>query len=285
MSRVSLRSFLVSALLWTLFFSAVTWASAYGQSTVPPQEEFLAYRLHRGETLEDIARLFRLPTEELARINSISDPTRLQIDQPLKVPNVFARQMVQLQEERTRLLGEKEQLAQQVREQQGLLAAKEIEFRKVDTEKTALADELASIGQWKRGAQALMALLLGIFAWELFSHKERSRQARAFARLTQENTALTAAKEKYRQAAAHLELRYQKLYSTRSQISEKFVPEGVALIARSFTEGSAQLEHLLAAIQAERVTEEQPASKEQTVIDSLLQPFRGFWQRFKYHGA
>jgi hypothetical protein len=103
--------------------------------------------------------------------------------------------------------------------------------------------------------------------------------------LSQENTALTAAKEKYRQAAAHLELRYQKLFSSRGQVPERVISEGVALVARSFAEGSAQLEHLLAKMQAERVTEEQPASREQTVIDSLLQPLRGFWHRFKYHGA
>jgi len=285
MLSITLRGLLASTLLWMLFCGPVGPPIAYGQSTSPTPEAFLEYRIHRGETLENTARLFAIPIEELARLNHISDPTRLQIDQLVKIPNVFARQVAQLQEERTRLLQDKEQLEQQARQQQSLFAAKEAEFHKIEGENVTLADELAAVGHWKRGAQILAGLLLGVFIWGLRSRKEQARHGHTLAVLFQENAALTAAKEKYRQAAAHLELRYQKLFSARSQVPEKFISEGVALITRSFAEGSAQLEHLLAKIQTERSIEEQTASREQTVIDSLLQPLRGFWHRFKYHGA
>src|SRR5262245_33093449 len=285
MLPITLRSLLASTLLWMLFLGSVGPPAVYGQSTASVPETVLEYKIHRGETLEDIARLFGLPIEELARVNHISDPTRLQIDQPVRIPNVFARQVTQLQEEQTQLRKDKEQLEQQIRQQQDLFAAKETEFHKLEGEKVALAEELAAVRQWKRMAQVLAGLLLGVFIWGLRSHKERARQDRALTVLSQENTALTTAKEKYRQAVAHLELRYQKLFNSRGQVPEKVASEGVTLIARSFAEGSAQLEHLLAKMQAGRATEEQSASREQTVIDSLLQPLRGFLHRFKYHGA
>src|SRR5687768_2219462 len=93
---------------------------AYDQNSSPilgePQGEFLEYRLRQGEALGDVARLFHIPVVELAQLNGISDPTRLQVGQALKIPNIFVRQVTELQGERTRLLAEKVQLAQQLRE-------------------------------------------------------------------------------------------------------------------------------------------------------------------------
>jgi LysM repeat protein len=117
---------LASSLLSAVFVFAGGWRPASGQSfPVSPQpEETLEYRVHKGESLADIARLFHLTPDELAQANGITDPTRLQIEQPLKVPNMFARQAAQLREERDGLAAEKAQLVRQVAAQAQVLAGR-----------------------------------------------------------------------------------------------------------------------------------------------------------------
>src|SRR5207249_4960800 len=183
--------------------------------------------------------------EDLAQINRITDPTRLRAGQPLKVPNVFAQQAAQLRGERTRLLAEKEQRA---REMEGLRqtgAALEADLRRAEEEKTTLTSQLAATSQWQSRALALTVLLLGVFGWGLKLRGERAKLTRKLPVLMQENSALTVAKEKYRQAVAQVELRYQKLYSARAQVPAQFVAEGTAILARSFAEGCTQMEQLL----------------------------------------
>ncbi len=277
--------------LWTLVSLPVGWTIAYGQETPSitnqVQVEFLEYRLRPGESLSEIARLFHLPVEELAQLNRIADPTRLQAGQFLKVPNVFARQAVQLRTERDRLVAEKAQLQKTLEGQQQRLVAVEAELNTVEAEKTALRQNLVTTLQWKRGTLALAVLLLGILAWGLKSKGERAQLARHLTVLAQENTALNVAKDKYRQAVAQLELRCQKLLKARDPVPTQFLTEGVTLLTRAFSEGAAHLEQLLASITAECEHEEQILSAEQKTIDAIFHPLRGFLQRhrFKYHAA
>jgi hypothetical protein len=102
MWSLSPRRFLAVSLLSAIVAGAGRWLPADAQPfpTPPPPAETLEYRLHKGESLADIARLFHLSPADLANANGITDPTRLQIAQPLKIPNVFARQVAQLREER-----------------------------------------------------------------------------------------------------------------------------------------------------------------------------------------
>ena len=289
MSQLTLRGRVVSVFVWALLLWPVGWAAAesHGQPPTagPVQEEFLEYRLRPGESLGDVARLFHLSVEELAQINRITDPTRLQVGQPLKVPNVFARQAAQLQGERNRLLAEKAQMARDMEGLRQTLAALEADLHKAEEEKTTLTSQLAATAQWQRGALALIVLLLGIFGWSLKLRTERAKLTRKLTVLMQEHTALTVAKEKYRQAVAQLELRYQKLYHAREEVPAQFVTEGTAILARSFAEGSAQMEQLLASIKTEREKEEQLLQAEQKALDRLFHPLRGLLQRhrFKYH--
>ena len=115
----------------------------------------------------------------------------------------------------------------------------------------ALARALARAGYWQGGVYLLAALFLGALGWGVGLHHERDRQLRRLSMLAQENAALSVAREKYRQAVAHLELRYQQLTSPRG-VSDTFVSEGRAVLSRAFTEGSAHLEELLTRLKAER---------------------------------
>ena len=284
MSQRALPGWIVGTFAWALLLLPVGWAAAESQGQPPTvgqvQEGFLEYRLRPGESLGDVARLFHLSVEELAQINRITDPTRLQAGQPLKVPNGFARQAAQLQGERNRLLAEMEGLRQ-------TQAALEADLHRAEEEKTTLTAQLAATSQWQRGALALAVLLLGIFGWGLKLRGERAKLTRKLTVLMQENSALTVAKEKYRQAVAQVELRYQKLYSARAEVPAQFVAEGTAILARSFAEGCTQMEQLLTNIKTEREKEEQILQAEQQALDRLFHPLRGLLQRhrLKYHGA
>jgi hypothetical protein len=290
MARITLKSFVTLFSVGLLFFLA-GFPTAYGQSISPapgqPQEEFLEYRLRQGESLGDVAQLFRIPVTELARLNRITDPTRLQVEQALKIPNVFARQVAELRRERTQLLAEKEQVAQQLREGQQVLATKEQVLQKTKTDKDFLARQLATVGHWRLGAQVLSLALFVTLMWGLFINKDRARHSRQIATLKQENTALDLAKEKYRLAVTQLEFRYQKLYSGRSEKPSHLALEGATLLTQTFTMGCGQLEQLLANIKSEREKEEQLLQAEQKILDLVRHPFRELHQRYrlKYHGA
>jgi len=75
-----------------------------------PDVSTLVYRLRAGESLSDIAQLFHVSLEELAQLNQIADPRRVPVGQPLHIPSIFARQVSQLQAERTQFLTERAQL-------------------------------------------------------------------------------------------------------------------------------------------------------------------------------
>lgn len=290
MVRITLKSFVVFLSAGLLFFLA-GFPLAHGQSSstllAQPQDEFLEYRLRQGEALGDVARLFRIPVAELAQLNGINDPTRLQIDQALKIPNIFARQVAELREERNRLLAEKAQLARQLQEEQQTLATKERDLRRTEADNEALAQELAAVGQWRMSAEVLSIMLLGVLGWGLLINKDRAGRGRQITTLRQENTALEGAKEKYRLAAAQLEFRYQKLYSGRSEKPSQLATEGAAFLTQTFETGCVQLEQCLSAIKTEREKEEQLLQSEQRIFDLLRHPFRELHQRYrlKYHNA
>lgn len=280
----------VTALLWNLSFTVpVGWAATDGQGEVPAvsqvQENSFTYPVRPGESLSDVAHLFRIPVEELMRFNRIADPTRLRAGQSLQIPNVFARQTAQLQEERDRLLAEKEQMAGELQQRRTAVTTIQADLQRVEAEKTALNSQVASTFRWQQGVLALSLLVVGVVGWGFKLRGERTRLARRLAVLTQETTALQVAKEKYRQAAAQLELRYQKLYRGGAEAPAKFIAEGVTLLTRSFTQGCAQIEQLLTSIKTEREKVEQAIQAEQKALDFLFHPVRGFQQRHRLEEA
>ena len=62
--------FFASSLLSAVFVVAGGWLSAYGQplpAALSQPDEALEYHLHKGESLADIARVFQLSPDDLAR--------------------------------------------------------------------------------------------------------------------------------------------------------------------------------------------------------------------------
>lgn len=277
------------ALLWNLSFSMpVAWAMTdQGETPVMNQvpDNSFAYPVRPGESLSDVAQLFRIPIEELMQLNRIADPTRLRAGQSLQIPNVFARQAVQLQGERDRLLAEKEQMTREHQARQTALTTMQADLQRIEAEKASLNWQVASTLWWQRGVWVLTFLLVGILGWVFKIRGERTNLARKLTVSLQETAALQVAKEKYRQAAAQLELRYQKLYRGGAEDPAKFVAEGVTLLARSFTQGYAQIEQLLTNIKAEREKIEQVFQAEQKALGLLFHPVRGFQQRHRLEEA
>jgi uncharacterized NAD-dependent epimerase/dehydratase family protein len=64
------------------------------------------YTLRAGETLTDVARLFRVPVGDLMELNRIVDPDRLAVGRRVVVPNAFADEAAALRAARARLLDE-----------------------------------------------------------------------------------------------------------------------------------------------------------------------------------
>jgi LysM repeat protein len=232
-----------------------------------------------------VARIFRAPLDELMQLNHITDPLRLQVGQVLKIPNVFARQITQLQAEHAQLVEAEARARRETGNLQQRVAALMEEQQRLEREKTALAGQLAATVRWRRGALVLMGLLVVALYWGLSQRKGRAALIKQVDMLTKQNEALTAAKEKYRQAAAQVELRYQKLYRAGDNTPPKSVQDGVALIERAFNEGSARLEQLLTTMQGGQHATDTAARAEER--PSLVHFFRGVFIRHwpKYHEA
>jgi LysM repeat protein len=289
MKRLTFRRWLLPTLVffplgWTLS-TIFDVSNVVAQAQEQVQEEFLSYPLRSGEALSDVARLFRVPVEELIQINHVTDPSRLQVGQVLKVPNAFARQVSQLQKERDQLTGEKEQLQRATKTNQTTLAQLQAEIRRLEEENSSLSAHLAATAWWRRGAFLFAGMLVVALCWGLSLRRNQGSFAKHLATLTEENTALAAAKEKYRQAAAQVELRYQKLYRAEKEVPEKFIQDGITLLERAFNEGSARLEQILMSIRTEHEKTQQTfqAGPHESAFHSLRHLFHR--DRLKYHEA
>jgi len=250
------------------------------------RDEFFSYPLRSGESLNDVARIFRVPAQELATINRITDPSRLQLGQIIRVPNGFAREAEELRAERQQLLAQKSRADQDVQAQQHAAAAIETQLRESQSEKDSVARELATMARWRKTATGALALFFVALAWALKSLLERAKLARAHSSLEAENAALAAAKEKYRLAAAQLELRYQNLYRGKGDPPKITVADGIAKLRAVFGEGSAEIERQLSRIRVEREQQKKLAeTEEKGSLSWLPQPLRELLERrrLKYH--
>jgi LysM repeat protein len=263
-----------------------------GRAETPPvaasgesQEQFFYYPLRAGESLSDVSRIFRVPVSDLIELNRISDPNHIPLGQNLKVPDSFARDAAALEAERDRLLEEKRRTETESAERQRAMSSLDSQFRQLEAEKAGLERELGNTVQWQRAAKVLSLLLLVVFGWALKSRAERAMTRRKFDSLAMENTVLTAAKEKYREAASQFELRYQKLYHGKGEAPKEVVADGVARLSRAFEEGTEEIERLVDDLREEREKESRILDAERRMHAWLFHPFRQLLgrHRLKYH--
>jgi LysM repeat protein len=218
-------------------------------------DEYFAYPLRAGESLSDVARTFHVSVQDLTSINHLGDVDYLQIGQTIRVPNGFARETAALRAERSRVLEEKRRVERESAEQQRALADLQARQSQLEAERNTLAAELARLGNWRVTAKITLALFLLALTWAFKSRIERARTARKHVAMAAHNAALSAAKERYRQAAAQLELRYQKLYGGRAEPVSGTVRDGMDRIRAAFGEGSAEIERQLARFVGARAAE------------------------------
>src|SRR5262249_18552525 len=100
-----------------------------------------------------------------------------------------------------------------------------------------------------------------------------------------ENAALEVAKEKYQRAASQLELRCQRLYRGKGEAPAEVIAEGISRMGRAFAEGSAQIEQLLANLNAQERNDERLLGSERRSLTWLFQRLRALLSRsgLKYH--
>ena len=272
--------------LWLLTIpgAAVTRAIA----EVPPSgaaDEFFLYAVRPGESLSDVARTFHVSVQDLTAINHLAEVDYLQIGQTIRVPNGFARETAELRAEHTRVLGEKRRVERESAERQRALASLQERERQLEAEKSATSAELAAMVGWRNVAKIALGVCLLALGWGLKSSVERARLSRRHAVVAAQNAALVVAKERYRQAVAHLELRYQKLYGGLRDPAFHTVEDGIERISAAFGEGSAEIERLLARLEGERARNRESAPEGEKGRAWFLHPVRELLarNRLKYH--
>lgn len=250
----------------SVFAAAVVSAPVIGAEPTDDSGAF-AYPVRPGESLSDVSRIFGVPVSELAARNRLSDVNRLQSGQVLRIPNPFAREAAALRSERDRLLAEKARTERESTRLEQVAGELEARVRRLEEEKAALAAELAAVGRWRKTAQSLVVALLAVFAWALKARAGQIQLRRRLAALSAQVTALSVSKDRYRQAVSQLELKYQQLYRGPAERKDEIVADGIARLERTFREGSADIERLLA-----RAAELVPKTEEPSPNGSLWLP-------------
>jgi LysM repeat protein len=273
-------------LLWLSALPGLLGGHASAEDPPPAAvEEYFAYPLRAGESLSDVARTFHVSVQDLTSVNHLGDVDYLQIGQTIRVPNGFARETAALRAERGHVLEEKRRVQQESAERQRALVDLQARQRQLEAERSTLAAELATVGSWRVTAKITLALFLLALAWAFKSRIERARTARKHAAMAAHNAALSAAKERYRQAAAQLELRYQKLYGGLAEPVSGTVRDGVDRIRAAFGEGSSEIERQLARFAGARAADRESAHAEEKGRAWIPHPVRELLERnrLKYH--
>ena len=258
--------------------------SVFAQDVAPSAADTFAYPLHAGESLGDVARIFRVPVADLLTLNRIQDPNRLALGQVLRVPDAFAREAAELRAREQSLVAEKNAALRKARESEQALAAREARLRQAEAERDGFQRELAATASWQRAAKILLGLLAAAILWALKSHVETAWTARKNRMLTAENEGLRVVKERYRLAAAQIELRYQSLYGKRRELLAYSIAEGLERLQRAFGDGTNQMERLLAQVSAEAARYAR-ATERSRARAWLFHPLRELLDRhrLKYH--
>jgi murein DD-endopeptidase MepM/ murein hydrolase activator NlpD len=248
-------------------------------------DEYFAYPLRAGESLNDVARIFHVSVQDLVSVNHLGDVDHLQIGQIIRVPNGFARETAALRAEQGRALEQRRRLERESAERQRALLDLQARQRQLEAERNAFAAEVDTLASWRVTAKITLGLFLLALAWAFKSRMERARAARSHAAMAAHNAALSAAKERYRQAAAQLELRYQKLYAGVAEPVSGTVRDGVDRIRAAFGEGSAEIERQLVRFAAAQATDQDPVHAEEKGRAWVPHAVRGLLERnrLKYH--
>jgi len=259
--------------------------TAQGAPVSPPSpatdDSMFRYPLRPNENLHDVARIFRMPVDALIEANRIDDPSRLRAGQVLEIPNAFAIEARALRQERDRLAGEKRAAEGEASAKQLALTSAAEQIGKLEADRERLGASLAATAHWERGAKTLGLVLLGLALWILKLAADRSTLTRRQRLLVTENTALTIAKQSYKDAVAQLELRFQQLYGGRKENVRELVSDGARRIKRVFADGTLEIERMLRTARVEREKDEQLLDATSRTFGWLTHPIREMVARYR----
>lgn len=267
-------AFLVAGALLACCLAPIP-AAGNAAVAVPPGQDAFSYGVREGESLTDIARMFRVAPDELISLNRIADPHRLRLGQALLIPNAFARDAAALRNERAGLLQANQALEGKVAAHHETVKNLENRIGELGRETAGLEGQIAVSAHWERAAQGLAIALFAFGVWIVKLGSDRARLARRLKSVTTENATLARAQQTYREAAGHLELRYQKLYGDKGgPPRKKVVAEGLAKLDRAFYAGAREIESYVADAKGEREREEQLIEAQQKTLGWLFHPVR-----------
>ena len=232
------------------------------------------YPLRQNESLNEVSRIFGVPVAELIELNRIGDPNRLRTGQVIEIPDFYAREAAALRAERDTLLREKTEANREIAGRQQAITGLADKITELEREKEALEWQIAATGHWERGAKLAGVIVLGLLAWALKLLSERSNLSRRLRVVAAENSVLATAKEKYRDAAGQMELRFQQLYSGRHTAPKEIIADGTARIKRAFADGAVEIERQITTVKLEREKEEQVLDAEHKMLSWLTHPLR-----------
>ncbi len=272
-------------LLAALFAGGGTAVGAPADSPPAADAEAIEYRLRAGDRLTDVAKTFRVTVQDLMEANDVRDPNSLREGQRIRVPNAWVRETAELRRQRDDLEASVQALDGQLADQQKSLVALQADLDRTKGERDSLAWEMTTTRAWQRGAGVIGVLFVVLLAWTLKVLAERARLLRRLRLGAQENAALAAAKEKYRQVSGQFDLRYHMLVRGRVEDPKPYLAEGTAILRRVFAEGEAGIERLLGEMRAEREKAERALDADRSLLDGLLHRLRALLpnDRFRPH--
>ena len=183
-------------------YQAWSAAALADDTTSAAVDEFFLYPVRAGESLSDVAHTFHVSVQDLLAINHLADVDYLQIGQTIRIPNGFARETAVLRAEQARVLEEKRRAERESAERQRALLDLQTRQRQLEVERNGLAAELTAVAGWRVTAKITLALFLLSLAWAFKGRIERAPRIETKISFAGAEYALSAAKERYRQAAA-----------------------------------------------------------------------------------
>src|SRR5690606_13706038 len=174
---------------------------------VEPTEDVLQYELRPGDDPSRVARMFRIPVEELLARNGIRDASRLRVGTVLTIPDPRATVVRELRAEQAQLTKTVDELRATLDEQRARIASLEGELERAIAHREALEGQLTMYRVTKLVAGIALLLCLALAgALVLVLARMRDEQRRRL--MTVKHTeALRAAVERYRNLGAQLELK------------------------------------------------------------------------------
>jgi len=172
----------------------------------------LRYELRAGEDPSRVARMFRVPLEELLARNDIRDPSRLRVGTVLEIPDPRAALVEELRRDREQLRVQVASLTRAASEQREQAQRLTDELDDVRAERDALEGRMTLYGVTRVFAATVLCVALGLAVALLLALARARDEARRRVASLRQAEALRAAVDRYRSLAAQLELKYHNLY-------------------------------------------------------------------------